>query len=120
MGHIGNVNLQKPTAIFAAIDVHGIVEVARGFTVDSDYGKFSKILATYTIGFGDGKSESFGFVKNFLRKKVRKVMLANDDFRIDAKIAGAAEDFDDAAGRRSAFTGAVRYPVRWVVLVRPH
>ncbi len=108
VGHIGDVNLQKPTAILAAIDVNGIVEIARGFTVDSDYGKFSKILATCAIGFGDGKSESFGFVKNFLREKVGKVMLANDDFRVDAKIAGAAEDFDDAAGRRSASTGVAQ------------
>ena len=33
---------------------------------------------------------------------MRQVMLANDDFDVDAEIAGAAENFDDASGGRSA------------------
>ena len=35
-------------------------------------------------------------------KRVGKMMLANNDFGIHAEIAGAAEDFDDASGGRSA------------------
>jgi hypothetical protein len=32
-------------------------------------------------------------------------MLADDDFDVDAEVAGAAEDFDDAPGWRGAATG---------------
>jgi hypothetical protein len=39
----------------------------------------------------------FGFVRNFAGKRMRQVVLANDDFRVHAEIARAAEDFDDAA-----------------------
>ena len=41
-------------------------------------------------------------LSDFGREDVRQVMLADDDFDVDAEIAGAAENFDDAAGRRSA------------------
>ena len=33
------------------------------------------------------------------------MMLANDDFGVDAEIAGTAKDFDDSAGRRGASAG---------------
>ena len=45
----------------------------------------------------------FGLVSNFAGECVRQVVLADDDFGVHAKIAGAAEDFDYAANGRGAF-----------------
>jgi len=45
----------------------------------------------------------FGFVGDFAGKRVRQVVLADDDFGVHAEIAGAAEDFDHAADGRGAF-----------------
>ena len=45
----------------------------------------------------------FGFVGDFAGKRVRQVVLADDDFGVHAEIAGAAEDFDYAADGRGAF-----------------
>ena len=44
----------------------------------------------------------FGFVSNFAGECVRQMMLANDDLGVHAEIAGAAEDFDDAADGRGS------------------
>jgi hypothetical protein len=59
---VGNVNLEEPSAIVAALDVNGVVEITSGFAVDGDDGKFAKIFAASTIGFGDGVSDLFGVV----------------------------------------------------------
>jgi len=45
----------------------------------------------------------FGFVSNFGGESVRQVMLADDDFGVHAEIAGAAQDFNDAADGGGAF-----------------
>ena len=44
-----------------------------------------------------------GFVGDFAGKRVRQVVLADDDFGVHAEIAGAAEDFNHAADGRGAF-----------------
>jgi len=44
----------------------------------------------------------FGFVRNFAGKRVWQMVLADDDFGVHAEIAGAAQDFDDAADGRGA------------------
>src|SRR5580704_10183385 len=95
---VGDVNLQTPCAVGFVLDVYGVVEVARGFAVDGDDGQMAEIFAALRVGFGDGLRERFGFVRDFGRKNVRQVMLANDDLDVYAEIAGAAENFDDAAG----------------------
>ena len=46
--------------------------------------------------------------QDFVGKCVREVVLADDDFDVDADVAGAAEDFDDAARRRGAATREAR------------
>jgi len=45
VGDVGDVDLQKPAAVFAAFDVDGVVEVARGFAINGDNGQAAKILA---------------------------------------------------------------------------
>ena len=106
VGHVGDVNLEEPAAVFTALDVHGVVEVAGGFAVDRDDGKLAKILATGTVGFGDGMSDLIGVVDDFGSKGVRQVMLTDDDFGVHAEVARAAENFGDPSGR-SGTTAAV-------------
>ena len=69
VGDVGDVDLQEPAAIFATLDVNGIVEIARGFAVDGDDGKFAKIFAASAIGLGDGKSEALGFFQTLRWKR---------------------------------------------------
>ena len=42
---------------------------------------------------------------NFAGKRVRQVVLADDDFGVHAEITGAAENFDDPADGRCALAG---------------
>ena len=51
---VGDVHLQEPAAIVAALDINGVVEIARGFAVDGDDGKFAKIFPAGPVAFGDG------------------------------------------------------------------
>jgi len=42
MGNVGDVDLQVPAAIGAMLDVNGVVEIACGFAIDGDNGKWRK------------------------------------------------------------------------------
>ena len=68
-------------------------------------GRCAKIFAVGAFGFADGDGAAFGVFEDGGRKNVGQVMLANDDFDVDAHVAGAAEDFDDASDGGSAFAG---------------
>src|SRR5215831_186232 len=97
VGDVGDVNLEQPPAVVAACDVNGIVEIAGGFAVNGDDRKLAKVLASGAVGFADGASDLIGVVNDIGRKRVGQVVLANDDFGVDAEIAGTAEDFNDAS-----------------------
>jgi hypothetical protein len=96
------MDLQVPATVGAMLDVNGIVEIARSFAVNGDDGQVAKIFAAGALGFANGLRATLGFVKDFGGEDVREMMLANDDFRVDTEIAGAAENFDDAADWRCA------------------
>lgn len=102
VGDVGDVNLQKPAAVFAPFNVNSVIEISRGLAVDGDDGKFTEILAPCAVSFTDGMSNLLGVVQDLGRKCVRQVMLADDDLRVDAKIPRAAKDFNNAAGRWNA------------------
>src|ERR1700719_19900 len=108
MGDVGDVYLEMPAAVGAAFDVNSVVEIAGGFAVDGDDGEGAKIFAALVFCFGDGNGAARSFLQDFGGKRVRDVMLANDDFDIDAEVAGAAENFDDASGGRCAATRIAR------------
>src|SRR5437879_6226039 len=99
---VGDVDLKMPASVGAMLDVDGVVEIARGFAIDGDDGQVAEIFAAGALGFVDGLCATLGFIKNFCGEEVREMMLANDDLGVDAEIAGTAENFDDAAGRRCA------------------
>src|SRR5260370_1426695 len=105
MRDIGDVDLQVPAAIGAMLDVNGVVEIARSLAVNGDDRQVAKVLAAAALGFADGLGTALGFVKDFGGEDMREMMLADDDFGVDAKVARATENFDDAAGRRCAAVG---------------
>ena len=72
VSHVGDVNLQKPAAVVTALDVDGIVEIARGFSVDGDDGKLAKIFAAGAFCFGHGMRQALGFLKDFGVEGVRQ------------------------------------------------
>jgi hypothetical protein len=96
------VHLKEPAAIVATLDVNGVVEISRSFSVDCDNGKFAKIFAALAIGITDRMSHALTFLKDIGRKGVGQVMLADDDFGVHAEIAGTTDDFNDAAGGSGA------------------
>ncbi len=67
MGDVGDMHLQEPAAIFAALNVDGIVEIARGFPVNGDNGKLAEILTASTIGFRNGQGEACCVLQKLLR-----------------------------------------------------
>src|SRR5947207_841049 len=99
---VGDVNLQVPAAVGAMLDIDGVVKIARGFSIDGDDRQVAEIFAASTLRFADGLRAALGFVKNLGREDMRQMMLADDDFRVDAEFARTAENFDDAACRRCA------------------
>src|SRR6267154_2776253 len=84
------------------LDEDGIVEIARGFAVDGNDGQVAEVFAPGALRFADGLRAALGLVENFGGECVWEMMLANDDLGVDAEFARTAENFDDAAGRRSA------------------
>jgi hypothetical protein len=82
--------------------VDGVVEIARGFTVDGDDGKIAEIAAAGEIGFRNFLRRGAGGGENFVGEEVRQMMFANDDFDVHADFAGAAENFGDPPGRGDA------------------
>src|SRR6266481_3665945 len=102
MRDIGDVHLQVPSAVGAMLDVNGVVEIARGLSIDCDDRQVAEIFAAPTLHFAYRLRASLGFVQDLGREDVREMVLANDDFGVDAEIAGAAENFDDATGGRCA------------------
>ncbi len=65
-------------------------------------GRSRKSRRAAEIVFGDLLRRGFRVGEDFFREFVRQMVLANDDFDVDADIAGAAENFDHAAHRREA------------------
>ena len=65
----------------------------------------AKIFAARALAFADRLGALLRFLQDFCRERVRQVVLADDDFGVDAKITRAAQDFDDPTGRRGATSG---------------
>ena len=103
MGDIGDVDLQLPGAIRAAVlaDKDGVVEILGGLAVDGDDRQVAKVAAAgnfLLIQMGDGA----GLVQNIGRENMRQMMLADDDFHVHAEIVFAAQNLDDAAAGGTA------------------
>ena len=99
------MNLQFITNIFATIfqrtGIHSIVEVPRRLAVDGDNGQLAKIATTcverWIFFWWNGYRASF--LQHAVRKDMRQMMLADEDFDVHAKGITVAENFDHAATR---------------------
>src|SRR6202165_251041 len=100
--YIGDVDLQVPAAIGAMLYVDGVVEIARGLSIDGDDRQVAEILAARTLDFTHGTRAMLRFMQNFGGEYMREMMLANDDLGVNAELAGTPENLDDPAGRRCA------------------
>ena len=111
MGDVSDVDLQFVVAVFELADMNGVVEIARGFAIDGDYGKLAVVaaLAQGVVGnFGfAGRLDRLGFFDHFGREAVGQVKLADHDLDIDSKVVFFAENFDHAAARLLRGAGPV-------------
>ncbi len=90
MRYVGDMDLKFVVTVGERGYVDGVVKIARGFAVDRDDGKISKIAPAVEIGLGYGLRGGLGFGDGIFREYVRQMMLADDDFDVDADFAGAA------------------------------
>ena len=104
MCDIGDMDLQMPTAVFAAFDVNCVVEVSRRLAINGNDRQAAKIFSLSQFLFGGKLCTMIGFCQYGTRKFMRQMMLANNNLGVDAQFPGAAENFQHAAARRG--TGA--------------
>ena len=100
--YIGDVHFEVPAAVGAMFDEDGVVEIARGLSIDGDDRQVAEIFAARTLSFTHGLRAMLRFIQNFAGEYMREMMLADDDFGVDPEIAGTPENFDDPSGRRCA------------------
>lgn len=62
----------------------------------------AKIAAAAKVAFRGGMGNGAGLREDLFVKDMREMMLANDDFDVDAHFTVAAENFDDASGGSDA------------------
>ena len=105
MCNIGDVHVKQPVAVGEALDVHGVIEVARGFAIDGDNRQVTEIFAARAVGFAEGRGPMFRFLHDFRGKKMWQEVLPNDDFGVDTEVARAAKNLDHAATRSGAAPG---------------
>src|ERR1700683_448098 len=108
IGDIGNMDLKLESSAGQFGNANGVVEIARCFAVNRHDRQSAKVASSAYIGITHLLRNGARFGESFVRENVRKVMLADDDFGIHAHIAGAADDFSDAADWRKAFFGKAR------------
>jgi len=102
MSDVGDVHLEVPATVGAALDVNGVVEIACGFAVDGYDRQVAKIFAACMLGFTHRFCAVLRLFQNFRREGMREVMFPNDDFGIDAEVSRTPQYFDDAARGRCA------------------
>ena len=64
MGDVGDVYLQMPAAVRAALYVNSVIEIAGGFAVDGDDGEIAKIFTAFAFRFGEGNCAAGGFLED--------------------------------------------------------
>ena len=102
MRYIGDVDLQMPATVLAMFHVDRVIEIARGLTIDGDDWQVAEILAARALASDTGSARRSASSHDLRGKGMGKMMLADDDFRVDAKFAGTAQNLDDAAGGSGA------------------
>ena len=84
-----------------------IVEVARMLAVDRDGRHRTEIGAAVDVAIGlTVDAEPSRLLDRLVRVRVRDVVLADDDLRVDTRLVDVAEHFDDAPERDRGWPSA--------------
>ena len=94
---VGDVDVQEVVAPGRFIDPDGVVEIARGLSVDRHHVHAAEIGAASGLVGADRGRKRLRLFEDFRRKTVRQVVLADHDFDIDAEIVRVSQDLNDAA-----------------------
>ena len=97
LSHVGDVDLQLEVTVGEITHGDGVVEIARGFSVDGDDGKGAEVAAVAKFLRRNNSGDVLRLFESRRGKVVRQVKLADGDFDIDAEVVLEAEDFDDAS-----------------------
>ena len=104
MRHIGDCYHQAEAfALRLAID--GVVEIARGFAVDSDQRQVTNVFASGMVLFEHFLGQFFGDFFHRLGKDIGQRMLAQRDFDFHAGVGVTAQHFHHASHRLGVFGG---------------
>src|SRR5579871_2931605 len=98
MAHVGDMDLKREIAVLEFLDPHGVVEIASGFAVDGDDIEAAEILTPRDFLRRNRSRYRASLRNRLIRKTVRNMMRADQDFDVQAEVAGTAEDLDNAAG----------------------
>ncbi len=93
MADVGNVDLQRVVAIRETVHPDGVIEIARGFAIDGHDVERAEILAASQLVGANGVREVLRLVQNFGRKMMRDMVLADDDFDVDAEVVRDGRGF---------------------------
>jgi hypothetical protein len=101
VGYVGDVHLKMP-ALRPFFDVYRIVEVARRFAIDGYDRQTTKIPAALAFGVPDGPGRLPCLLQDIVRKSMRQMMFADQNFHVETEFTGLPQDFDDTANCRNA------------------
>ncbi len=105
MRDVGDVHVQNELAIVEAIHPNGVVEVARGFTVDGDDVVATEISTSRGVGRAGVQRHVVGFQQHRGGEGVRQTVFADDHFDVDAEVVALPEHFDDATHAQAPAVG---------------
>ena len=100
--------LQREVPVGQAVYQHGVIEIARGFAIDSDDGQVTKIAAARQVRLRDGLRNAPRFLDHLRWKTVGDVVLADHDLHIHTEFIGGAQHFDHASGRAIAVVAVIQ------------
>ncbi len=101
MRDVGDVYLQVPSAR-PPLDVNSVVEIARGLAVNGDNRQMPKIAPRIPLRIADRPRRAPRLRQHRLGKPVRQVVLADQDFDVDAEFARPPQHLEHAPRRRHA------------------
>ena len=84
---VGDVDVQGVVAVGEVVHPDGVVEVAGGFAVDGDDVEGAEVAAGGDFVGGDDGAHRLGLLEHLGGEAVRQVVLADDDFDVDAEVA---------------------------------
>ena len=93
------MDMQQVVAARRSVHPDGVIEVARGFTVDRHHVHAAEIRAARGLVPANGGRERLRLLQHLRRKSVRQMVLADDNLDVHAEIVGIAEDLDHAPYR---------------------